>query len=72
MIRDNLSIGITLKSLYEKLFIEETVGLAGDLGILWNVWEKVDDARQLIMEAGPFKPEDLKGRIGSMLVNNIQ
>jgi NADPH-dependent 2,4-dienoyl-CoA reductase/sulfur reductase-like enzyme len=31
--------------------------------LLWNVWEKVDDARALIGEPGPFKEEDLKGRI---------
>ena len=31
--------------------------------LLWNVWEKVDDARALMNEAGPFKEEDLKGRI---------
>jgi NADPH-dependent 2,4-dienoyl-CoA reductase/sulfur reductase-like enzyme len=30
--------------------------------LLWNVWERVDAARQLIAEAGPFRPEDLKGR----------
>jgi 3-phenylpropionate/trans-cinnamate dioxygenase ferredoxin reductase component len=31
--------------------------------LLWNVWEKVEDARALMKEAGPFKEEDLKGRI---------
>jgi hypothetical protein len=31
--------------------------------LLWNVWEKVDEARALIKEKGPFKPDDLKGRI---------
>lgn len=31
--------------------------------LLWNVWEKVDDARALMMEKGPFKAQDLKGRI---------
>lgn len=31
--------------------------------LLWNVWEKVDEARELIAEPGPFTPEDLKGRI---------
>lgn len=31
--------------------------------LLWNVWEKVDDARALMKEKGPFKEEDLKGRI---------
>ncbi len=31
--------------------------------LLWNVWEKVDEARALLEEEGPFGPEDLKGRI---------
>ncbi len=31
--------------------------------LLWNVWEKVDQARALMLEKGPFKTEDLKGRI---------
>jgi NADPH-dependent 2,4-dienoyl-CoA reductase/sulfur reductase-like enzyme len=31
--------------------------------LLWNVWEKVDEARELMTEKGPFKPEDLNGRI---------
>jgi len=31
--------------------------------LLWNVWKKVDDARALIKEAGPFNEKDLKGRI---------
>jgi NAD(P)H-nitrite reductase large subunit len=31
--------------------------------LLWNVWEKVDEARKLIAEPGPFTPENLKGRI---------
>jgi 3-phenylpropionate/trans-cinnamate dioxygenase ferredoxin reductase subunit len=29
--------------------------------LLWNVWGKVDDARQLIYEPGPFKEATLKG-----------
>jgi len=31
--------------------------------LLWNVWEQVDAARQLIAEPGPFRPNDLKGRL---------
>ncbi len=31
--------------------------------LLWNVWEKLKEATALMAEAGPFKPEDLKGRI---------
>lgn len=31
--------------------------------LLWNVWGKVDEARSLISEPGPFKPAELKGRL---------
>jgi NADPH-dependent 2,4-dienoyl-CoA reductase/sulfur reductase-like enzyme len=31
--------------------------------LLWNVWDQVDQARELITEPGPFSPEDLKGRL---------
>jgi NADPH-dependent 2,4-dienoyl-CoA reductase/sulfur reductase-like enzyme len=31
--------------------------------LLWNVWEQVKAARRLIAEPGPFRPEDLKGRL---------
>jgi 3-phenylpropionate/trans-cinnamate dioxygenase ferredoxin reductase component len=31
--------------------------------LLWNVWGQVDAARALINEPGPFKPDDLKGRL---------
>ena len=31
--------------------------------LLWNVWEKVDEARALMMEKGPFNTENLKGSI---------
>lgn len=31
--------------------------------LLWNVWEQVEAARRLIAEAGPFGPEDLRGRL---------
>lgn len=31
--------------------------------LLWNVWEKVEAARALMKEPGPFKEEDLKGKI---------
>ena len=33
--------------------------------LLWNVWGKVDVARELISAPGPFQPSDLKGRITS-------
>ena len=31
--------------------------------LLWNVWDKVEDARALMQERGPFVEKDLKGRI---------
>jgi NADPH-dependent 2,4-dienoyl-CoA reductase/sulfur reductase-like enzyme len=31
--------------------------------LLWDVWEKVEAARELIAESGPFRPGDLKGRL---------
>jgi 3-phenylpropionate/trans-cinnamate dioxygenase ferredoxin reductase component len=31
--------------------------------LLWNVWEQVEAARQLIAAAGPFNRENLKGRL---------
>jgi NADPH-dependent 2,4-dienoyl-CoA reductase/sulfur reductase-like enzyme len=31
--------------------------------LLWNVWEKVEEARALMREQVPFKDEELKGRI---------
>ena len=31
--------------------------------ILWNFWKQVDNARALMKESGPFKAEDLIGRI---------
>ena len=31
--------------------------------LLWNTWDQVDHARKLIAEPGPFRAEDLKGRL---------
>ncbi len=31
--------------------------------LLWNTWDQVDNARQLIAEPGPFNAENLKGRL---------
>jgi len=31
--------------------------------LLWNVWKQVGNARALMAEAGPFKADDLRGRI---------
>ena len=32
--------------------------------LLWNVWGQVEPARRLMAEAGPWRPSDLKGRLG--------
>jgi NADPH-dependent 2,4-dienoyl-CoA reductase/sulfur reductase-like enzyme len=31
--------------------------------LMWNVWDRVDAARHLIAESGPFAPGDLRGRL---------
>jgi NADPH-dependent 2,4-dienoyl-CoA reductase/sulfur reductase-like enzyme len=31
--------------------------------VLWNVWEKTDEARAFMKEQGPFDPKNLKGKI---------
>ena len=31
--------------------------------LLWNVWNQVDAARRLIASKGPFRPEELRGRL---------
>jgi len=31
--------------------------------LLWNVWNQVDAARRLIASKGPFRPDDLRGRL---------
>ena len=31
--------------------------------LLWNVWDRVDAARQLIASQGPFRQADLMGRL---------
>jgi NADPH-dependent 2,4-dienoyl-CoA reductase/sulfur reductase-like enzyme len=31
--------------------------------LLWNTWDQVDAARALVAEPGPFRPEQLKGRL---------
>ncbi|MFX1567557.1 MAG: NAD(P)/FAD-dependent oxidoreductase [Promethearchaeota archaeon] len=37
--------------------------------LLWNVWDKVDEARELIAEQGPFSSKDLKGRINILAIH---
>jgi 3-phenylpropionate/trans-cinnamate dioxygenase ferredoxin reductase component len=37
--------------------------------LLWNVWEQVEAARQLIAELGPFTSKNLKGRLPAQTSN---
>lgn len=37
--------------------------------LLWNVWEQVEAARQLIAEPGPFTTKNLKGRLPAKTSN---
>ena len=74
MIRERLSVGMTLKTLYEKIFIEEAWGVAGDVGVLWSVWEgglRIGSVLQNVGKTGPLRSEDVKlpltGRLGVAL-----
>ena len=31
--------------------------------LLWNTWDQVEAARRLIADPGPFRAEDLRGRL---------
>ncbi len=31
--------------------------------LLWNVWDTIPKARELIAQPGPFTPADLQGRL---------
>ena len=33
--------------------------------LLWNVWDQVSNARRIIAETGPFRTDDLRGRLPS-------
>lgn len=35
-----LRVGLTVKGLYEKIYVSEAWGVAGDLGVLWLAWEE--------------------------------
>ncbi len=62
IIIDNLSIGMTLKSLYEKLFVEEVFGLAADFGFLYSVWNnglRIGGVLQYIGKTNLMKNEEI-------------
>jgi hypothetical protein len=59
------SVGSSGKALYREGMVY--FGQAGRVQgvLLWNVWDQVDAARQLIDARGPFRPVDLPGRLPS-------
>ncbi|MCJ7813288.1 PorV/PorQ family protein [bacterium] len=62
IVRNKISIGITFKLLYEKIFTEETIGLGADLGILWQVWEdglRIGGVLQHVGKTTLLKNEDI-------------
>ncbi len=74
VIWERFSVGMTLKALYEKIFIEETWGVGGDVGVLWSVWEgglRIGSVLQNVGKTGPLRSEDvelpLTGRLGVAL-----
>ena len=40
VIQETISIGFTVKMLYEKIFIDEALGIAADFGVQWELWEE--------------------------------
>jgi 3-phenylpropionate/trans-cinnamate dioxygenase ferredoxin reductase subunit len=62
-----LNSGLETVADWEEPFAKGTVYYLGEGRVrgvlLWNVWSKVEAARQLLLERGPFAPADLKGRI---------
>lgn len=70
-LKERISVGFTLKVLYEKIFVEEAWGMAADLGILWRVWEgglRVGGVVQNLGTTGRLRDENvtlpLTGRLG--------
>lgn len=59
----NLEIFADWKSPYEEgvIYYLKNGRVRGVL--LWNVWDRIDEARSIIAETGPFSTENLKGRI---------
>jgi hypothetical protein len=71
MLNNNLSIGLSIKLLYEKIFIDEAWGVGGDLGILWWIWNnkiRVGGVLQNVGKTGKLKNEKIAlpliGKIG--------
>lgn len=71
MVTERLSVGMTLKTLYEKIFIDEASGVACDVGVLWKVWEeglRVGAVIQNLGKTGRLREEEIKlplfGKVG--------
>jgi len=59
----SLSIGLSMKLYYQKLFIEESTGLGGDVGVLYEVWRdglRIGGAVQNIGKTGKLKEEPIE------------
>jgi len=54
-------LSLFYSDLFDVIYYLEKKRVKGVL--LWNVWDKVDDAREIIAEKGPFSSKNLKGRI---------
>jgi hypothetical protein len=73
-IRPNMRMGLTLKFLYEKIYIEEAVGFAGDLGLQWDVTDfglRLGAVIQNIGKSNKLRDESiplpLLGKIGASI-----
>jgi len=62
-IYNRLSVGLTAKLLYEKVYIEEAWGVAADFGFLWDVFAdglRIAGVVQNIGKTNPLQTEDIR------------
>ena len=62
LIGSRIRLGVTLKMLYEKIYIDEAVGFAGDVGLLWDVWEdglRLGAVLQHLGKTNPLRDEEI-------------
>jgi len=62
-IQKQISIGITLKMFYEKIFIEEARGLGGDIGLLWELpggWLRLGAVLQNLGKTEKLRDQDIE------------
>jgi len=62
-IQEQISIGVTLKMFYEKIFIEEAYGFGGDIGILWETHEgglRLGAVLQNLGKTGKLRDQDIE------------